>query len=356
LVRPDSRDWTVDVLSRPDDVERIVEDWDELARAGSGAPFTLPAVALAWWEHLGRGRLRVTTVRDGDGRLRAVAPLHARPLGPGRALRWLGTGLGSVCEVVGDDEAAAAVWSTIRRDVLDLYEYPVGGTGYSALVTDASRPVHRRPMESCPVIDLDGLDGLDALLAGRKNLRKTLARADRAVEATGEPFEVEVVTAGVRLAEVLPEIESVFDAAEAARPRQHLLRAPWRDFTVAALGAAARRNQLAVFIARLGTRAVACDIDIVVGRRLGVWYGRFDPSVAELSPGHLLLRRQVRWALDHRLATVDLLVGEHEYKLRWATSSYPTVHVVGGSRLALALGRPALAARDRLHHALRPPT
>lgn len=347
------------MLSRPDDVAGIVDDWDALARAGAGAPFTLPVVALAWWEHLGRGRLRVTTVRDGDGRLRAVAPLHARRLGPGWALRWLGTGLGSVCEVVGADEAAAAaVWSTLRagRDVLDLYEYPVGGTGYSALAPAAARAVHRRPMESCPVIELDGLDGLDTLLAGRKNLRKTLARADRAVEATGEPFEVEAVTDEGRLAEVLPEIETVFDTAEAARPRQHLLRSPWRDFTVAALHAAARRGQLAVFIARLDDRPVACDIDFVVGRRLGVWYGRFDPSVAELSPGHLLLRRQVRWALEHRLGIVDLLVGEHEYKMRWATGTYPTVHVVGGSRLALALGRPALELRHRLHHALRPTT
>ncbi len=294
-------------------------------------------------------------VRDEAGRVRAVAPLHTRPLGPLRAVRWLGTGLGSVCEVVaapGDDDAADAVWSSLHpsRDVLDLVEYVVAGAGSGGLGPASTHPVRRTPMESCPVIDLAAVGSAAGLLSTRKNLRKALARAERATDQSGRPFTVEAVTDAARVSDVLPEIVAVVDAAEAARPRQHLLRPPWRDFTVSALTDAAHRGQLAAFVGRHGDRPVSIDINFVVGSRMGAWFGRFDPTAAEISPGHQLLRAEVGWAVDTGLRTIDLLVGEDDYKMRWATGTYATEHVVGGSSLARSVGTRLVDGRQRLHH------
>jgi CelD/BcsL family acetyltransferase involved in cellulose biosynthesis len=169
------------------------------------------------------------------------------------------------------------------------------------------------------------------------------------VEAAGLPFGIEVVVDADRLAEVVPELDAVHDAAEAARPRQHLLAAPWRAFTLDAMERTARRGQLAVFLARQGDRPVAFDLCFRVGTRLGNWLGRFDPVAAEISPGHLLLRRELEWCAEQGVTTLDLLVGEDEYKMRWATDAYPTLHLVGGTPWALAVGHRALDARDRLH-------
>src|SRR5690606_38785756 len=113
-------------------------EWDELARRAGRTPFALPALALAWWRHLGRGRPLVVTVRSARGRLLALAPLHERRLGPFRLVRWMGTGLGSVAEVLVDPEANGAldaVWSAVarRRRILDLVEYRQGGGGLTAL-------------------------------------------------------------------------------------------------------------------------------------------------------------------------------------------------------------------------------
>jgi CelD/BcsL family acetyltransferase involved in cellulose biosynthesis len=351
--RPDDR-WTIEVLRTVEEVDRIEDDWDTLARTCGGAPFTLPAVAMAWWRHCGQGRLRVVTVRDADGALRAIAPLHDRRLGPGTAIRWLGTGLGSVCEVVaapGDEAAAVAVWTTVRphRDVLDLHSCRADGTGLRDLAAATGLRVRSTPTEPCPVVDLSTIEGPSAHIEGRRYLRKKLNRYDRIVEAAGLPFGIEVVVDADRLTAVVPELDAVHDAAEAARPRQHLLAAPWRAFTLDAMVRTARRGQLAVFLARQGDRPVAFDICFRVGSRLGNWLGRFDPVAAEISPGHLLLRRELEWSAEQGITTLDLLVGEDEYKMRWATGTYGTAHLVGGTPLALAVGHRALEVRDRLH-------
>ncbi len=351
--RPDDR-WTIEVLRTVEQVDRIEDEWDALARRCGGAPFTLPAVAMAWWHRRGQGRLRVVTVRDADGALRALAPLHERRLGPGTAVRWLGTGLGAVGEVVaapGDETAAHAVWTTVRphRDVLDLHTCRADGTGLRDLTAATGLRVRATPTERCPVIDLSAIEGPAAHIEGRRYLRKKLNRYDRIVEAAGLPFGIEVVADADRLTAVVPELDAVHDAAEAARPRQHLLAAPWRAFTLDAMERAARRGQLAVFLARQGDRPVAFDICFRVGSRLGNWLGRFDPVAAEISPGHLLLRRELEWCADQGITTFDLLVGEDEYKMRWATGTYETAHLVGGTPLALAVGHRALDARDRLH-------
>jgi CelD/BcsL family acetyltransferase involved in cellulose biosynthesis len=45
--------------------ETPADEWQALAAECGGGPFHLPGLALPWWRHLGRGQLRIVTVRNG---------------------------------------------------------------------------------------------------------------------------------------------------------------------------------------------------------------------------------------------------------------------------------------------------
>ena len=83
------------------------------------------------------------------------------------------------------------------------------------------------------------------------------------------------------------------------------------------------------------------------GSVANAWLGRFDPDAAEWSPGHLLLRAGVDWAMSAGVATIDLQLGADEYKRRWADDAYDTVRVIAAPDPArLRSGRLALGAID----------
>jgi CelD/BcsL family acetyltransferase involved in cellulose biosynthesis len=324
-----------DVITSLASAEAVEPEWDALAERFGRTPFALPALALSWWRHLGHGELMVITVRGRSGELLCVAPLHRRALPGLRVARWLGTGLGSVSELVMRPDcapAATAVWNVLGQHVqaLDLLEYRHDGFGLLELRRSARWSSRLRIADLSPTLQLETTWTMGDLLAGRSNLRKKLAHYDRAVAATGQSFQVEMITRPERVAEVVPDMIAIDDKADRAHPRARLLSGRWQPFMLDALRVAAHRGQLVVFLGRLGRRPVAFDIAVRVGATLATWTGGYDPGVAHLAPGHLLMREIARWGLDHDIATIDLLIGDAEYKRRWSTSSYDTVDVVAG--------------------------
>ncbi len=345
----------VEILTSTDAARAIEPEWDALAVAYGRTPFALPAMALSWWRHAGQGELLVIAVRGRSGELLAVGPFHLRRLAGVRVARWLGTGLGSVAEVVSRPDvpaAAEAVWHALadRAQLLDLSECRGDGVGLLELRRSTGWRTDLHVVDLCPILDLSNLSSVDELLADRSNLRKKLPRYDRAVAARGSSFAVEVVTDPADFVRVLPEVTEVCDEAEAAQPRHHIFRGPHAPFAVEALTTAAARQQLVAFVGRLDGRAVAFDIALRIGDTLADWVGRYRPEVAELSVGHLVLRDVVRWSLDNGITTVDLLVGDHEYKRRWSSAHYDTVDITGSH------GPWRTPARALLHsvHALHP--
>lgn len=324
----------VQVLTSADAARDLEPEWDALAVAQGRTPFALPAMALSWWEHLGQGELLVVAVRGRSGELLAVGPFHLRRLGGLRIARWVGTGLGTVAEVLSRPDVPAAtdaVWDAVaeRAQVLDLSECRDDGAGLLELRRSPRWRTDLRVVDLCPTLDLSSLSSVDELLADRSNLRKKLRRYDRAIDGNGSSFAVEVVTEPAHFARVLPEVRAVCDEAEAAQPRQHLFRGLYQPFAEQALQTAAERQQLVAFVGRLGGRAVAFDVAVRIGDTLADWVGRYRPDVADLSVGHLVLRDVVGWSLANGIRTIDLLVGDHEYKRRWSSGHYDTVDITG---------------------------
>ena len=340
---------THEIVRDPERAAALVEEWDELAEACHAGPFSRPTYALSWWRHLGSGRLLVATVRE-DGRLVALAPLHERRLGPLWLVRWLGHGLGTVAEALvrpGHEQAAEQLWASIAapRRVLQLLECRSGSPALAALETDTPRRRTRTTVRDlCPVVALPAdrtpfLDGPE-----RRRLRRTLSVARRRVEEAGLRHHVTVVDDGDAFEAALPVITSVFDAAEAERSRQHLLREPWGDFTRGYLREAIARGEGLAFVGHLDDRPVSFDLVLVADGALHSWITRFDPDVASYSPGHLLRAASIEHAVASGYDRFDLLLGDGVHKRLWSTDTYDTLEVMSGTPRALAMATSALRA------------
>jgi len=332
----------------PEEASQLVGEWDELADDVGAGPHARPAYALAWWRHLGKGRLLIAVVHE-RGRLVALAPLHERRIGPVTVARWLGHGLGCVGEVLvrpGHEYAATLLWSKLATPgrVLELVETRAGGGGLAELIAldIPGRGTRVEPRDTCPVAELgEDPDGLAVVRRGSRNLRSVLKKADNAVARAGLAFRVEVATDPASLDAMLPGIRAVMDAAEEHQPRQHLLRPPYEGFVLEHIRAELSAGRAVVLAAYLADRLVTFRFALLSSSTMWLSLTRFDPEVARFAPGHLLHRETYRWAAEHGLSRVDLLLGQSQTKRQWSTGAYDTLEVVNGSPGALALVRGA---------------
>jgi alpha-maltose-1-phosphate synthase len=339
----------------------LAEEWDALADRCRAGAYARPAHALTWWEHLGRGRLAIATVRR-DDRLVALAPLHRRRAGPISLMRWLGHGLGTVAEALVEpgptlSEDARLMWRAVsgRSTALDLVESRRDSPALQALITEPPKWTECRmaPRDWCPIADLaaEGLAILEG--SGAKNLRRALARGERELSSTGRTFHLEVAETRAEFDLLLADIREIMDAGEAAHPRQHLLEPPYEDFVISFFRHELEAGRAAALLGRVDDAPVAFKMVFLDATTMSLWILRHHPAAADLRPGHLLFREAYRWAAARGLKRVDLLLGRSQTKDQWSTGAYETVTVRCGSRVGLE----TLMLLDRtvtLRHRRRP--
>ncbi len=352
-----SKKLMVDVLTHIDQARDISDEWDALAVDCEAQPFGLPALALPWWEHLGKGELRVVTARHGDGSLAGVAPLFERRLARMRTVRFLGHGLGAIGGLISRPSKAnvdAALWEALRDEgvpTLTLSDYRSGAGGFETLRRADDWEFHAELSDECPVVDLKQFPGTQALLAApaKSGVRKKLAKAWRTTDDVDVSLTVTRV-AGDVFAE-LDRLEPLYSRAEELHPRLHLDRPPHRSFFRSALTALADRGQLAILTLNIDGEPAAFDVYVLVGSVAYAILGRYDPRSAAYSPGLLLMDRGVQWAAEEGIHCIDWQLGADPYKLRWSTDTYDTFNVVAGAPGRVAAVRPVLSAVDVAHHA-----
>ncbi|MDH4148154.1 MAG: GNAT family N-acetyltransferase [Acidimicrobiia bacterium] len=345
----------VEVVSDAAEAAALRADWDRLAAAAATGPAMTPALALSWWEHLGRGSLALVIARTAGGEVVALAPLHRRAGVGGRTWRWLGHGTGVVGEVIADPadprDGPGAIVDRLGElgARLHLLEARPEGGGVQELRRSGRWRTDARVRDRCPVLDLAGVNSLDALLSDRRNLRHLLSRSERrAADAGGWTVEAAATPAEVR--RVLDAVRAVYDEAERNRPRWHVLAGDLAPFGRAVLERAAASEQVLVLVGRVGGRPVAFDVWIRCGQRMSAWIGRFDPAYAEFTPGHLLVGEAVRRGISDGVRLLDLQIGDSDYKRRWANGGYDTYEIVATGPAAgqLAVLRAGSHATERL--------
>jgi CelD/BcsL family acetyltransferase involved in cellulose biosynthesis len=347
-----SKNLVVDLITQGTAAKALVEEWNELAVAVEAQPFGLPALALSWWEHLGKGELRIATARYGDGRLAGLAPLYERSRGGLRTTRFLGFGMGAIGCLLSLPSRANVdelLWDAVmgdRRSTLVLSDYEAHAAGFDSLRRSDRWAFHAELSDECPIADLIQFPGTDALLGdpSKSGVRKKLARARRKIESEHVSFVVDRDPQGVRKA--MDRVKPLYDRAERSYPRLHLDQAPYDTFLRSSLNALAERGQVAVLTIDINGEPAAFDVYVLVGRVAYAILGRYDPRCADFSPGLLLMDRGVQWAADLGIGRIDWQLGADPYKLRWATSSYDTFNIVAGNPARAKAARPLLTAFD----------
>jgi len=354
----------IDVVEDVGGLTDISDEWTALASVSGASQFSLPSFAIPWWNNMGRGALRVVTVRR-KHQLVGLMPVHERNYKVGRngvasVLRWLGHGLGVVGQMLVDpatDQAkvATAVWDALAeacspRVALQLTEYRVGDAGLHALRHSTAWDPFLELRSTVPVVKVDDIA---TILAGtsRRSLRQTLSTAERDLEAGGHRFEFETVETNDHFRRVLPEIDTLFDLAEQHQPKMHMLRGDLRPMTLASIEQSLGSKHTLISILRVDGQPIAFDLSIVVN---GTAYGfirRHGPAGRDFSPGHLLMRHNLIDAHERGVDTFDLGLGFDSYKRRWATDWYDAVAITGGRAGQRTRGRATALGIDAFHQA-----
>ncbi len=344
-----TRNLDVEVLTELSAVEAIGPEWNRLAEERSTQPFGLPGLALAWWRELGKGRLSVVTVRDGQGALVGVGPLFSRSRGRLTTVSFLGRGLGAIGQFLitpAKADIAGVMWSALDpNSVLDLVDYRHRGDGFESLRHHEQWLIHAGLSDECPVVDLTGVTSVEEFLAApqRSGLRKKLAKAHRSLPEEGLSMAVHTEPSDVE--NEWNALRPLYDRAEVANPRLHLGRPPLQAFFDSALRDLAVEGQVAITTLSIGGERAAFDVYVLSGSTAFAILGRFDPNLRDHSPGQLLTERGVQWAIDAGYTTIDLQLGGDLYKQRWSTASYDTLDVVAATTAhRLARGRATLGA------------
>ena len=344
------------MLSRVDDLRLVLEEWRELAVA-HGNMFLTPDWAMTWLSVYGERQTPSVRCARLDDRLVGVLPLTRDGRG---TLRFAGDGAG--------DLFAPLVDRTVSADVVGALVESLRDEGNRLLVlTNVERdaPWRRRLHDELgrrglvdrpqllPFADLRELDWPGYLATRSANFRSQLGRKQRALEREHQVM--------IRRAESPAELEkdlatffSLHDMGWNGRGSLLSASPRMRDFLMALCGRILGHGWLRLWTLELDGVPAATWLGWNVGGRYAYYAAGFDRRFAAHSPGFLLLAHTVREAIGEAAAEYDLLLGDEQYKGRFATSAREVETELIGSGRRLLVGHIDRGLR-RLGRLLPPP-
>lgn len=326
------------------ELDGLIPEWTVLADSCGRSFYGRPWYSLSWWSQIGRGELAVFWARRA-GRLVALAPLHRRRIAGQEVLRLLGHGLGTIGEILVEDEAAGqALWEFVARDgaALQLTHVRPDDAAMLALRRHSQWRQHIEINDRCLARPLPkGVATRD--LHSKRTLRH-LARHRRDLERAHGPFRIEVIDDVLGLRSRWPDMARVAERADANRDRLNLFGPPWAEFTRTLLEHEATHGTLIILGATAGGRWFAHQVAFRHHAEMALWVSRFDPAYAAYRPGHLIHE----WLVDHHdergVASFDSLLGEDSFKLSWTNTGYDVATLTAATtRLTLCRARLAIA-------------
>lgn len=332
-------------LSGPEAMEAIAAEWDALdAQLSPRTPFSTPLWNQLWWRHLSRrsGAIRdrffVHVLRDGCGRLVAVAPLmltHRPGWGPLRLgeLQFFGADRnlteirGAICLTQHQEQvlrvltgglaatsATADAWAWMRWGRIAGDDSPTVQRLAETRAIAASRDVKDY------VLDLPAT--WSAFRAGLpRNIKESLRKCYNSLKRGGHGFHLRVVDRVEDAAAALDRFFVLHKARAAASfgvAHPDVFAAPnARAFLREYARQMAERDQLRLFELEISGVVCASRLGFQFGDELYLYYSGFDPAWAHYSVMTTTVAEAIRWAIDHRLKIVNLSTGTDVSKLRW---------------------------------------
>jgi len=350
----------VELVGRAD-LDSALPDWAALHAADPAAtPFQAPGWGEAWLRHWEpEAEPWLLRVRDGTGVV-ALAPLAVRRRGPVRLLETIGREPGDYWDVLARpdarEEAVAALAAEVLRrrrewDVAHVACLPPESPTPAALAGAGLRVLGLWP-SPCPGIELPGsFDEYLAMLPSQRrgNLRRHLKRLD------GGELELRAVTDPAQLPDTIARWQELRERqwGETGRriDEEHLSRrfgAFMLDVTRALVPAGLA---LVWEVRREG--AVAGVYVNLVDERAFYWYlGGFDPALASLGVGKIVIGASIRESVAAGRRYYDFTRGSEPYKYWYGATDRQAAALVLGhggarSRAALVAARTVAALRRR---------
>jgi CelD/BcsL family acetyltransferase involved in cellulose biosynthesis len=326
--RPMARPEVIDDLTA---AEALAPAWDELARAAS-LPLVAPGWMLSWWRHLAPAgsELRIVAVREGE-RLLAVAPWFAGRGPSGRIdLRFLGAEKSDrvdvLCAPGSEQQAAAALREALadlrpQPDLIAFEAVPASSPWTRRLASGAGRARLARYRNSAlpaPAVTLPAGDeqGFEGWMASRSsNFRSQMRRMGRRLESRG---------GGVRMLREAGEVRDGLETMLAlhrdrwtGRGESGLAQAGVPGL-LADAALALGPDRLRLWVAELEGQPISAQLFVAAGSELKYWNGGWSEQHADLKPSMLTILAAIEDAIGRGERRLDLGVGTHEYKLRFA--------------------------------------
>lgn len=325
----------------------LVPEWEALA-AGivPWTPFITPSWNMAHWRHFRRSRFMVRdvlhgyVVRDGAGRLAAIAPMMLT-LHPGygplrlRQLHYFGADP-NVTEIRGiicrpeDERAAVSALSDVLGQAhgsWDLLHW--GGLRRNekacADVMATATLVAERTIPDFYIELPQTFDVLRAQLP--RNTKEALRKCYNSLKRDGHVFAFDVITRPEDVDAALDvffrlhtaRAEADYGVVHADAFIEKTLQDFLRDYTVKS----AQRGELRIFRLRINDLVVAMRIGFCTGDDLYLYYSGHLPDWGRYSVMTTTVAEALKWAIGAGVKRVNLSVGRDRSKLRWRPLEVP---------------------------------
>lgn len=310
----------VTVCNRMSELAPLWDEWRTLA-VTAGSIFVTPEWAGAWFDAYGKDYEPSIRCVTHNGRLVALMPLMTDARG---TLRFVGDGAGDIfAPLVAADHPPRTLdtlLGTLRTHpgtllVLTNVERSAswrcglkGGLGHAALVDRET---------VLPYIDLRGLDWQGFLSSRSANFRSQLGRKNRALGRAHE-VQMRLLESPSELATDLEQLFVLHDKRWEPRGGSGSSSPRMRAFLTTFCARALDQGWLRLWTLELDGQPAAAWLGWRVGNRYAYYLAGFDPRHAHRSPGLLLLARTVEAAIAENAAEYDLLLGDEDYKSRFA--------------------------------------
>jgi len=323
---------SAEVIADLDGAQQLAEAWDELAVA-SALPLCAPGWMLSWWRHLApeQAQLRLIAVRDG-GQLLALAPWFVQRGENGRVdVRFLGAELSDRVDVLclpgREREAARALRGGLRElsprpDLVAFEAVPAGSRWTRRLAGGASGRLHfgryRNSAYPAPAVMLPGGPPEAWLAARSSNFRGQMGRLRRRLEKQGG--RVRQITDPGEVQDALGSLLALHAGRWEGRGESGLTR-PGVAELLSDAGRALGPERLRLWAAEVDGGLISVQLFLAAGGEGERWVGGGAEGHAGREPSMLAVRAALEDAIARGERRLDLGVGEHAYKLRFADAA-----------------------------------
>lgn len=344
----------VRTLTAETDFSSLEAQWDRLhASAQHASVFSSWAWQYQWWQKYGKGQpLRLLVARQGTEivGLLALYVQTGSAIGVGvRTLRFVGTGgdtgpddLGPVLARGRETAVAEALAEEAFRlegwDVLQLTDMPADCAFARALDTAARlNGVHavRDRSEQIAFVDLPA--NWDQFLLSLHGDRRYRIRSTRKKLANAHATRFFVWDDAARLDDAVDRLVLLHRKRWQVSGESRSFSTPeYIGFHRSIVKACLARGWLRLYCLEVAGEIAAMTYCYRFRNQIFVMQAGFDPDLAKLKPGHVLLMHAIEHAIAEGNERFDFLRGQHRYKDELANASRETIQ--------LTAFRPHLAA------------